>query len=302
MGHRLALIAPGNARTAPVYRPAMDIRIPASFDAHPRHRSKVEAAVRAAWENPDIVAMAVAGSFAEGIADELSDVDLRLYVPEDAVERTVRAVPGLAGACGTVIALFTGEHVGVPTLTIVLYDDLVHVDFDVLASGGVAEHNRGLPALVLWERDEISAQLPGEDDADIAQDLRWIEDRVWTWCWYIHAKILRGELYEALDGLQVVRDRVLFRLLAFERGTRPSGARRVEDALGDREEAFAETIPNAHDATAVLAALRAEIDLYLDLSAPLLAEHGVIANEQARAVVRPALEAGLSWTPPTQNR
>ena len=50
------------------------------------------------------------------------------------------------------------------------------------------------------------------------------------------------ELYEALDGLQYVRDRVLFRLLAFERGTRPAGARRVEAALGDRREAFSSTI------------------------------------------------------------
>src|SRR5262245_10209469 len=157
----------------------MEIDIPASFDAHPRHRSKVEAAARAGLENADIVAMAVAGSFAEGIADELSDVDLRLYVAEEAIDRTVRAVPTLAAACGTVISLFTGEHVGVPSLTIVVYDDLVHVDLDVVPSEAVAEHNRGLPVLVLWERDGVSAQLPGEDPTDIAGELRWIEDRMW---------------------------------------------------------------------------------------------------------------------------
>jgi hypothetical protein len=275
----------------------MDIAIPASFDAHPRHRSKVEAAGRAGLENADVVAMAVAGSFAQGIADELSDVDLRLYVSQEAIERTVRAIPALAAACGTVIALFTGEHVGAPALTIVLYDDLVHVDFDVLSSSEVAEHNRGLPVLVLWERDGVSARLPGEDHPDIEHDLRWIEDRMWTWCWYIHAKILRGELYEALDGLQYVRDRVLFRLVAFQHGTPPAGARRVEAALGDREEAFGGTIAFAHDAAAVLSALRAEIDLYLDLSSPLFADHGISANDEARIVVRRALNAGLDWTP-----
>jgi hypothetical protein len=120
---------------------------------------------------------------------------------------------------------------------------------------------------------------------------------MWTWCWYIQSKILRGELYEALDGLQYVRDQVLFRLLAFERGTRAAGARRVEAALGDRDEAFAGTIPFAQDAAAVLSSLRAEIDLYLDLSSPLLADHGVSANNEARTVVRRALEAGLDWAP-----
>jgi hypothetical protein len=119
---------------------------------------------------------------------------------------------------------------------------------------------------------------------------------MWTWCWYIQSKILRGELYEALDGLQYVRDRVLFRLLAFQRGARPAGARRVESALGDRREAFAATIPFADDPAAVLSALRAEIGLYLELSAPLLAEHGVSPNDAARTIVHQALDAGLGWT------
>ena len=275
----------------------MEIDIPASFDGHPRHRTKVEAAVRAGLENADVVAMAVAGSFAEGIADELSDVDLRLYVADAAIDRTLRAIPALAASCGTVIALFTGEHVGAPALTIVLYDDLVHVDLDVLSSARIPEHNRGLPVRVLWERDGVSARLPGEDRTEVERELRWIEDRMWTWCWYIQSKTLRGELYEALDGLQYVRDQVLFRLLAFQRGTRPAGARRVEATLGDRNEAFASTIPHAHDAAAVLSALRAEIDLYLDLVSPLLAEHGVAPNDAARTLVRRALEAGLEWAP-----
>ena len=275
----------------------MEIDIPASFDAHPRHRSKVEAAVRAGLENADVVAMAVAGSFAVGNADEFSDVDLRFYVAETAVDRTVRAIPALAASCGTVIASFSGEHVGAPTLTIVLYDDLVHVDFDVLSSAAAAEHGAGLPVRVVWDRGGVSDRLPGDGRPDVAGDLRWIEDRMWTWCWYIQSKILRGELYEALDGLQYVRDRVLFRLLAFERGTRPAGARRVEAALGDRREAFSATIPFAHDPAAVLSALRAEIGLYLELSAPLLAEHRVSPNDRAREIVHQALDAGLGWTP-----
>ena len=90
------------------------------------------------------------------------DVDLRFYVAETAVDRTVRAIPALAASCGTVIASFSGEHVGAPALTIVLYDDLVHVDFDVLSSAAAGEHNAGLPVLVLWDRDGVSARL--EDD------------------------------------------------------------------------------------------------------------------------------------------
>lgn len=274
----------------------MEFDVPASFEPFPRHRAKVEAAVRAGLEIEDVVAMAVAGSFAVGNADELSDIDLRLYVDETAVDRTVRAMPALAASCGTVIASFSGEHVGAPALTIVLYDDLVHVDFDVVAADRAAEHNDGLPAVVLWEREPISDALPGTYDPEVAAGVRWMEARIWTWSWYIQSKVLRGELYEALDGLQYVRDQVLFRLLAFHGERRPAGGRRAEAVVGDHRDAFARTIPRSLDPATVLAALREEIDLYRVLADPLLERHGIEAAE-ARAVVLRALDLGLDWTP-----
>jgi hypothetical protein len=153
----------------------MDLPLPHSFDGLPRQRAKVEAACRAASTDADVIGVAVAGSFAAGYADEFSDVDLRLYVSEDAVDAMVGRVPNLAAACGRVVALFSAEHVGIPTLTIVLSDDLVHVDFDVLSAARVAEHNQGLPAVVLWERDGLAGELPGAYELDVAADLRWLE-------------------------------------------------------------------------------------------------------------------------------
>jgi hypothetical protein len=274
----------------------MDFALPPTFDRFPRHRAKADAACRAGVADPDVVGIAVTGSFATGVADELSDVDLRLYARPDAMEAVVGRVPELAAACGRVVALFVGEHVGIPTLTIVLYDDLVHVDFDVVSVDRAAEHNDGLPAVMLWEREAISAILPGTYESDVAAEVRWMEARIWTWSWYIQSKVLRGELYEALDGLQYVRDQVLFRLLAFGRGDRPAGGRRAESVVGDHANAFARTVPVSLDRAAVMGALRAEIDLYRLLADPLLARHDVVPAAEARAVVVRALELGLEWT------
>ena len=274
----------------------MDVALPAPFDRFPRHRAKAEAACRAAFADPDVVAMVVTGSFATGGADELSDVDLRVYVRPDAVEGVVARIPDLAAAGGPVVALFLAEHLGIPTLTIVLYDDLVHVDFDVIAADRAAEHNDGLPAVVLWESEPISHALPGTYAPEVAAGVRWLEARIWTWSWYIQSKILRGELYEALDGLQYVRDQVLFRLLAFHGERRPAGGRRAEAVVGDHGDAFARTVPTSLDPASVLAALRAEIDLYRRLADPLLERHGIETAEARTGVLR-ALDLGLDWTP-----
>src|SRR5918995_3852459 len=274
----------------------MDVALPPSFERLPRHRAKAEGACRAALADPDVVAMVVTGSFATGSADELSDVDLRVYVRPDAVEGVVARIPDLAAAGGRAVALFVAEHLGIPTLTIVLYDDLVKVELDVVSADRAAEHNDGVPAVVLWEREPISDALPGTYAPDVAAGVRWLEARIWTWSWYIQSKVLRGELYEALDGLQYVRDEVLFRLLAFHGERRPAGGRRAEAVVGGHGDSFARTIPRALDPASVLAALREEIDLYRRLADPLLERHG-IETAEARTVVLRALDLGLDWTP-----
>lgn len=132
------------------------------------------------------------------------------------------------------VAGFTGEHVGDPHLLIVLYDDLVHVDFDFTRVSGLAAENRGRPCLVLWERgDHLSVHLARHFDPDLRRELAWIESQFWTWIWYVQSKILRGELYEALDGLQYLRSRVLFQLLAISKGIHPAGSRRADALVGD---------------------------------------------------------------------
>jgi hypothetical protein len=274
----------------------MDFALPATFDRLPRHRGKAEAACRSALADPDVVGMAVTGSFATGIADKVSDVDLRVYARSGAVDTVVARVPELAAACGRVVAIFVAEHLGIPTLTIVLFNDLVHVDFDVVSVDRAAEHNAGLPAVMLWERETISAALPGTYGSDIAADVRWMEARIWTWSWYIQSKVLRAELYEALDVLQYVRDQVLFRLLAFGRGDRPAGGRRAEAVVGDHADAFPRTVPIALERAAVLEALRAEIDLYRRL-ADRCWPGTARTSPSRRAVILRALELGLDWTP-----
>ena len=77
--------------------PCMDFALPPAFERFPRHRAKAEAACRTTLADPDVVGMAVTGSFAAGNADEVSDVDLRVYARSGAVE-TVVARAG-AGGC-----------------------------------------------------------------------------------------------------------------------------------------------------------------------------------------------------------
>jgi hypothetical protein len=246
---------------------------------------------------PNVLGMLIGGSFASGEADVYSDLDMQLVVGDEGVETTSAELRHMAEEAGPVVAAFYAEHVGLPYMLIVLYEDLIHADFEPVAVSHVGPRNAGLAAHILWERDGIvSSALPGTHEDDPATDLRWIEDRMWTWSWHIQTKVLRGELYEALDGLQYVRDSVLFKLLAMRRGERPTGARRVEARTGEWTPQFAATLP-VLSRESMMESLRASMTLYQLLADPLLDLHGVEVGEAARAVGLRALEAGLDWTP-----
>lgn len=171
----------------------MPLQLPAVLDALPMHRDKVERACGFGLSVPEILGMAIAGSFAAGGADIYSDVDLRVVVEDAALDAVFARRTEMSLSCGTVVAGFTGEHVGDPHLLIVLYDDLVHVDFDFTRLSDLAADNQGRSGLVLWERgDHLSRRLPGDHHPDRRGELSWIESRFWTWIWYVQSKILPG--------------------------------------------------------------------------------------------------------------
>ena len=241
--------------------------------------------------------MAIAGSFVEGTPDTYSDLDLRVVLVNGSLERVFPRREEFARACGPLVAAFTGEHVGEPHLLITLYGDLIHVDYLFTELADAPKRNDGRKVQVLWQRDpEVSKALSRPHTADPAADLAYMEARMWTWTWYIQSKMLRGELWEALSGLAHVRDWVLFQLLAMSQGMRYRGARFAEQVMGKHVDAIARTL-GPLDKESLLEALRATVDLYLELADPLLVRYGVEPARAARQTALSALEAGLSWQP-----
>lgn len=272
-----------------------DIHLPPSTEALPLHRAKLEALAFASLDDPDFVGMTIKGSFALDIADDFSDLDLSFVVRDERVEDAQRRRMKVVEAPGPPVASFTGEHVGLPQLLIVLYDDLVHADFLYVALSDFPSNEELLPCRVIWEHDGLlSDRLENAPSPSPHIDVEWLEARMWTWVWYTQTKILRGEVYEALNSLQLMRSWVLFPLLAVTRGQRPGGSRRAEQLVGDLKEDFAVTVATL-DRAATMKALQKTVDLYLQLADPILEREGVDKAHRAREVTFAALQQGLDF-------
>ena len=257
--------------------------LPPGLERLPLHRAKLEAAAEFTETMAGVVGLVVSGSVATGSADEYSDLDLKVVTADERYDDALAHREELVAACGVPVASFTAEHVGHPDMLIVLYDDLVHIDFYLVPLGELAEKNEGMASWVVWSRTDLEAILNEPVEAAGA-DLAWMEARMWTWVWYTHSKILRGELYEALDALQYLRSNVLFALLAESAGMKPYGSRRAEQHVGALDPLFARTVP-ALERRQVMDALRATVEIYMKLADPLLERKRLERDGDARAVV-----------------
>ena len=188
----------------------------------------------------------------------------------------------LAGTLGTLLAAFTGEHVGEPRLLICLYGHpLLHVDLKFVVLDDAAQRVED-PA-VIWERDgRLSEVLSRGRAAFPKPDPQWLDDRFWTWVHYLAGKIARGELFEALDGLAFLRGRVLGPLALERAGARPAGVRRIEREVPEVARELQAAVAR-YEAGDCLRALRACIALYRDLR-PSSVDVAASAAAEATAV------------------
>jgi RimJ/RimL family protein N-acetyltransferase len=248
-------------------------------EAHRAFLARCESVLRA---DSRFVGVAAGGSYLTDNMDEYSDLDLVLAVEPAAYDDVLSGRRAIAESLGTLVAAFTGEHVGEPRLVVCLYGGpLLHVDLKFVALEDAAQRVED-PA-ILWERDgRLSAVLAGGRAAFPKPDPQWLDDRFWTWVHYTAGKIARGELFEALDALAVFRGRVLGPLALERAGARPSGVRKIEREAPDAALALQAAVAR-YDAGDCLRALRACIAMYRDLR-PASVDTAASAAAEAAAV------------------
>lgn len=239
---------------------------------HKTMLARVQTAVAA---DERFLALLAGGSYLHGGFDEHSDLDLVLVVADGAYGEVMAARKAFAASLGLLLAAFTGEHVGEPRLLICLYGSgpasgrssaPVHVDLKFVNTGGLGRMVE-TPAIV-WSRDEgVKAAIAAATVEWPNMPPEWFEDRFWIWVHYAATKLARGELFEAIGMLSLLREQVLGPLVHRHEGRPQRGVRRIEEQSPAWAARLAETVP-AHSATAVLVSLKAAIALYRELRGP----------------------------------
>lgn len=246
------------------------------------HAQFLSSAIPVLMADQRFVGVGIGGSWLTSQMDEYSDLDLVLVIAPAALAEVNASRMVVANALGSLLAGFTGEHVGEPRLLICLYDKpLLHVDLKFVS---VAEFAcRAEDPQILWERDAALTRAMSTQPARFPlPDSQWIEDRFWVWVHYAAAKLARGELFEVIDFLAFLRDHALGPLAAVLHGHEPRGVRRLETTLPQYVPAFERTLAG-REPKCCGAALFAAVELYRELRAASSARALIHRSEAERA-------------------
>ena len=268
-----------------------------TLDQFPEHRRVLDAVVAAYRDDPRVTGVLLGGSNVAGGMDGYSDVDLDVVVADAAFDAVFAERDRVVAAAGRPLYRFFADVPGSDHLYVVLYDTPagpVKLDVEYHRAGAVAPASWLTRCHLLFDRTgalattlAASAGLP--PPAPSVEELRDLDQRFWPWCWYAFGKIVRGERWEAVDALHVIRTRLLVPLIAWGAGHRLEGSRRIErkaDAAVLGRLAATVALPEPEP---LYAALQAAIDLYGTLRAPVFARYGVQTDAGAEDTVRRAI-------------
>jgi predicted nucleotidyltransferase len=207
------------------------------------------------------VGVAVAGSWITKTTDEFSDLDLIIVCDDEPYEAILQERKAIASSLGQRIGAFTGEHVGEPRLLICLYENpVLHVDMKFIKLNDLLE--RIEDPVVAWQCEgKISREMSKQPAKHPMPDLQWIEDRFWVWVHYAGTKLGRGELFEVIGFLSLIRGTVLGPLSLAKHAQLPPGSRRLETLAKSDFDDLRETVA-PYDRTACFSAIEASIRLY----------------------------------------
>jgi predicted nucleotidyltransferase len=234
-----------------------------------------------------LLGVAIAGSYLTGEMDEYSDLDLIIVVDDVYYEQVLNERQLFANRLGSLLAAFTGEHVGEPRLLICLYDNpLVHVDLKFLLLQAFKTDRIENP-VVLWERGKLLSSAILDNPRNYPPvDPQWIEDRFWVWVHYCATKLGRGELFEVIDALSYMRSMVLARLAKVQIGRLPRGVRNLEREIPLLVPDFCQTLPGKHDRLEIAQALQYTIYFYRQLRDGLKKPEFVVRSQAEAASTR----------------
>jgi hypothetical protein len=279
----------------------MDEKQAPALEAWPQHRRVLEAALEHFLNDVRVPGLMLGGSFAAGSPDFYSDVDLYVVARDEDFAAVQAEKTAAAAAAGRLLTGFVPDHLGPggDEMYIAVYAGPVKLDLNYLRRSAVQPSWNLANRLVLKDVDgtlaaAVRASVGLGPPPPSAATLVALQNKFWTWCWYVFGKIARSELWEAFDGVHNMRRLALIPLLEWESNRLAEGFRRLESRVAENFRGRLAATISGLDPEQLYRALQAEIELFTELQNTVYPRYGVPPNNTAAQAIQRAIDD--AWT------
>jgi predicted nucleotidyltransferase len=247
----------------------------------PTHRALLERAVDYFRDDDRVVGMILGGSLAYGAADFYSDLDLYIVARDESFKAVFDERDDAARSIGSPLFRFAVDPVpGGSRDYIVTYPGPVKLDLMYYRESEIGPDQKWVGRQILVDdpgslESVISRSATSRTDRPQPKTLLELNQKFWTWCWYVFGKIMRGELWEALDGVHTIRSDALLPLLDWMSDRPHEGYRRLESKADPETAARLAATVSTLRPESLYAALQVEMDLFCDLRAAAFDRFGL---------------------------
>ena len=257
----------------------------------PRHRELLENALSKLWSDERVIGLLIGGSIAQGEVDFYSDVDLYVITRDEDFDKVFSERDVVAEAVGVPLFRFIADHnPGGEHDFITMYEGPVKVDWmyccrsDIVpekkwATGLIVKDEGGFlqKAQELWQGEEL-VQPTDEEVLNLNQ-------KFWTWCWYVFGKIMRGERWQALSGIHAIRRMALLPMMEWAEGNGLQGYRRLERKICEGHASQLAATVSGLQQRELYTALEAAIGLYQELRNRVFERYGLMYDSEPEEIV-----------------
>lgn len=219
---------------------------------------------------PDI-GICLKGSIANSKADQWSDIDFMIVVPDKDQYRFSQikeAVIKEISDSNKLLTFFPATHLGMENLLIFFLNimgQVVKIDVELIDQRSFKFHT---PALKILHDPNNFLQKEGAFKSDELHsrynpDFQDLLAKFIGWTWYTYTKVCRGEMLEAIDSIQVMRTKSFLPFLQKHHALPYEGYRYMESRLPDEWlKSVYETYPKGIERGAILTALVNLVNLF----------------------------------------
>ena len=265
----------------------------------PTHRALLERAVNNFRDDDRVVGMILGGSLARGAADFYSDVDLYIVAREESFEAVFDERDAVVRTMGSPLFRFAVDPIpGGSQDYIVMYPGPVKLDLMYYRESEVVPGPNWVCCPVLEDdsgslETVVSSSAMFRPDRPEPKTLLELNQKFWPWCWYVFGKIMRGELWEALDGIHTIRSEALLPLLDWLSDRPHEGYRRLESKADSETAARLAATVSTLRPESLYAALQAEMDLFCDLRPAAFERFGLTCDPAPESALK--VEMNRHW-------